>query len=292
MADGTQVREDELSSYALTTIDGQRLTGRAYLSAQDVARWENGMRQLSAVEYYTDLYVGQSENDPERVSGLRPLPRNLTDAYIAVGHGDGGIPGLPVRSSGQTHRAGGEQLGRLISRRKSLQQMPPENPVWILWCELGQVRPGDDRLVSPPVAQYVSNSTGRQGFTSEARQGWQAPAEGVRLIKYDDPDQPQFRYREFRPEPSTGTLADLADLAGLPADTHRRTTRALRWVRSLRETHGVDIDTNPGRVAEFQNLIRGFGALESLRMNAPGNPDTGPLTWRSLEQIVGGYAQS
>ncbi|HBF80752.1 MAG TPA: hypothetical protein DD420_12745, partial [Streptomyces sp.] len=293
LADGTRVAEDDLESYALTTADGQELTGRAFLDPQDMAMREQGLRPISAVQYYTDLYEGLPGVDSDRESGLRPLPRPLTDSYIFVGHGRTGMKAVPVRSTGRGHMLGDKEFGRLLARRKSLQRMRPDKPVWALWCELGQVRTGKDRLESPPPAQSASNMSGRTVFTAEATQGWSA-AEGnwpPRLIKFDDPDRPVFRYREFRPEPGATTLTSLADLAGLPAHAERRTTRVLRWVRALRETHGVDIDTDPARTAEFHNLIRGFGALERLRTDTPQNPDTGPLTWRSLEHIVGTYAQ-
>ncbi|WP_454343900.1 lonely Cys domain-containing protein [Streptomyces canus] len=291
MHDGTWVREDELSTYTLTTVDGQRGVGRAYLSALDMASTEGAVRELAAVEHYVDVYLGTPGVEATRESGLRPLPRKLGEAYIAAGHGAAGYPGVVERSTGHRRKLREGELGRLLSRSKSLQRMRPENPVWLLWCELGQVRPGRDRLESPPEGQDVADLVGRQVFTAESRQGWQRKAEGTRLLKYDDPDKPQFRYREFRPRPDDTRLTALADMAGLPAHVQGRSTRALRWVRALRETHGVDIDTSPSRVAEFQNLIRGFGALESLRMNAPGNRDTGPLTWRSLAQIVGDYAE-
>ncbi len=294
LADGRRVLDTDLESYALTTVDGQELTGRVFLNAMDTAMREQGLRQISAVRYYTDLYEGLPGVDTDRESGLRPLPRPLTDSYIFAGHGRTGMKTVPVRSTGRGHLLGDKEFGRLLARRKSLQRMRPDKPVWALWCELGQVRTGKDRLDSPPPAQWAANMSDRTVFTAEATQGWSA-AEGdwpPRLIKFDDPDRPVFRYREFRPEPGTGTLATVADLAGLPAHAVDRTARALRWVRALRETHGVDIDTAPGRVAEYHNLLRGFGALERLRTDTPQNPDTGPLTWRSLEQIVGAYAQT
>ncbi|MEK8145831.1 hypothetical protein NKH18_45225 [Streptomyces sp. M10(2022)] len=90
---------------------------------------------------------------------------------------------------------------------------------------------------------------------ADADEKWSEP----RLILADDPDHPKLRIRVFEREPDAARLTELADLAGLPADVPRRTTRVLRWVRALREIHGDDIDANPALTQEFHTLIRGSG---------------------------------
>ncbi|WP_189880364.1 lonely Cys domain-containing protein, partial [Streptomyces bluensis] len=292
-ADGTAFADDDVWSFALPTVDGQQLTGRAFLDPKDMAIREEDLRPLSAVQYYTDLYEGLPGVDASRESGLRPLPRALANSYISVGHANQGRAVVPRKSTGANQVVPAKEIGRTLSRRKSLQRLPQDWPIWQLWCEIAQPRPGQDRLESPLGAQAIANETGRTVFAMESPTG-SSKEEGQyppRLIKFDDPDKPAYRIREFRPEPGASVLTSYADQSGLPADMPRRTTRVLRWVRALRETHGVDIDTNPSRAAEFQQLVQGFAALERLRAYTPGHTDTGPLTWRALERIVGAYGR-
>ncbi|WP_431775189.1 lonely Cys domain-containing protein [Streptomyces cucumeris] len=291
--DGAVFPDTDVQSFTLLTADGRELTGRAFLNETDMAIREDDLRPLSAVEFYSDLYEGLPGVDRNRESPLRPLPRPLRDAYLIVGHGQHGRAVLPRRSTGLNQTVRPKEIGRMLARRKSLRRMRREAPVWALWCELGGLAPGKDPLEAVSGAQDVANETGRTVFSTDAEQG-SSKAEGQwppRLIKFDDPDRPAFRWLEFRPEPRAEALTALADMAGLPPRLERRTTRVLRWVRALRRTHGVDIDTNPERAAQFQELIQGFASLERLRLTAAGNPDTGPLTWRVLESLVGAFAQ-
>ncbi|NEE30088.1 hypothetical protein G3M53_32155, partial [Streptomyces sp. SID7982] len=79
-------------------------------------------------------------------------------------------------------------------------------------------------------------------------------------------DRPRYGIWEFRPEPDADMLRWIADVAGLPREVAERSTRALRWVRALREVFDIDIDSDPGRQHEFTALIRDFGQLEMQRM--------------------------
>ncbi|WP_432011259.1 lonely Cys domain-containing protein [Streptomyces cucumeris] len=292
-SDGAVFPDADVQSFTLLTADGRELTGRAFLNETDMAIREDDLRPLSAVEFYSDLYEGLPGVDRNRESPLRPLPRPLRDAYLIVGHGQQGRAVLPRKSTGLNQTVRPKEIGRMLARRTSLRRMRPETPVWALWCELGGLAPGKDPLEAVSGAQDIANETGRTVFTTDAEQG-SSKAENQwppRLIKFDDPDRPAFRWLELRPEPRAAALTAVADMAGLPPQLERRTTRVLRWVRVLRRTHGVDIDTNPERAGQFQELIQGFASLERLRLTAAGNPDPGPLTWGVLEPLVGAFAQ-
>ncbi|MEU9734949.1 lonely Cys domain-containing protein [Streptomyces sp. NPDC048002] len=291
-ANGTPFPDTDIQSYPLVTADGQELTGRAFLDAHDMALREQSFRPLSAVQHYSNVMEGLPGVYAGRESGALPLPRGLAGSYVAVGHGDQGRTTLPRRSTGANQAVHPRQLGRMLARRASLRALPPERPVWLLVCELSMTRPDQDLLTHPPSSQYVANETGRTVFTVNMQVGT-SEAEGERpprLLVFDDPDHPVGRIEEFPPEPGTDALDALADLGGLPPQLPGRTDRARHWVRALRRTHGVRVDSDPAREAEFHELIEGFGALERLRFRNAGDHDPGPLTWGGLHQIVGRYA--
>ncbi|MEU5095711.1 lonely Cys domain-containing protein [Streptomyces sp. NPDC020996] len=291
-ANGTVFPDADIHSYPLVTVDGQALTGRAFLDAHDMALREEALRVVSAVQHYTNEVEGLPGVYPARQGGLLPLPQGLAGSYVFVGHGDSGRTTVPRRSTRANQAVHPRHLGRMLARRRSLQALSPEAPVWLLICEMSMTRPDQDLLTHPSSAQYVANETRRTVFAVD-RQVSPSEAEGglpPRLVLDDDPDRPVGHVEEFLPEPRTVALDALADLGGLPAQVPARTERALHWVRALRQTHGVHIDSDPAREAEFHELIEGFGALEGLRFQAAGNADPGPLTWGGLRHIVGQYA--
>ncbi|MET9369075.1 lonely Cys domain-containing protein [Streptomyces griseoflavus] len=291
-SDGTVFPDSDIHTYPLVTVDGQALTGRVFLDAHDMAMREEALRVVSDIQHYTQVEEGLPGVYAGRQSGLLPLPRALADSYVVVGHGDSGRTTLPRRSTAANQAVHPRQLGRVLARRKSMRALPPDKPVWLLLCELSMTRADQDLLAHPSSAQYVANETRRTVFTVD-RQISPSEAEGglpPRLVVYDDPDNPVGHIGEFRPEPATAALDALADLGGLSAGLPGRTDWALHWVRALRLTHGVHIDSDPDREAEFHELIEGFGALEALRSRSAGNAAPGPLTWGGLRHLVGQYA--
>ncbi|CAL9613726.1 hypothetical protein SUDANB58_05693 [Streptomyces sp. enrichment culture] len=291
-ANGTVFPDADIHSYPLVTVDGRTLTGRAFLDAHDMAMREEALRVVSGIQHYTNVEEGLPGVYAGRQGGLLPLPRVLADSYVVVGHGDSGRTTVPRRSTGANQALHPRQLGRMLARRGSLRALSPEKPVWLLLCELSMTRADQDLLTHPSSAQYVANEIRRTVFTVD-RQISPSEAEGglpPRLLVYDDPDNPVGHIGEFLPEPGTDALDALADLGGLREGLPGRADRALHWVRALRQTHGVHIDSDPDREAEFHGLIEGFGALEELRFQAAGNADPGLLTWDELRHVVGRYA--
>ncbi|MFI8088595.1 lonely Cys domain-containing protein, partial [Streptomyces sp. NPDC086080] len=289
---GTVFPDADIESYPLVTVDGQALTGRAFLNAHDMALREEALRVVSAIQHYNNEMEGLPGVYAARQGGLLPLRRGLANSYVYVGHGDSGRTTVPRRSTRANQAVHPQQLGRTLARRRSLRALPPDWPVWLLICEMSMMRADQDLLSHPSSAQYVANETRRTVITVD-RQISPSAAEGAlppRLVLTDDPDNPVGRIEEFLPEPRTAALDALADLGGLPAELPDRADRARRWVRALRQTHGLHIDSDPDREAEFHELIEGFGALERLRFQAAGNPGPGLLTWAGLRHIVGRYA--
>ncbi|MFF2852337.1 lonely Cys domain-containing protein [Streptomyces sp. NPDC058001] len=293
-SDGAEFRESDVHSYPLTTVDGQRLTGRAFLNADDMAQLEWGLREVSAVRHYIDRYEGAPGTHLQtRESGLLVLPRELANSYVAVWHGQYGRMVVPRRSTGSNQPMQASQTVRMLRRRPSLQRMPADHPVWIVGCETLRQREGRDPVEFPNSGEVYATGLQRTLFGTDA----QVTAEGswgespAQLVKFDDPDRPVYRFQKFEPAPQSDVLRDLADLAGLPGDVARRTTRVMRWVRAMRLVFG-DIDTDLSRQFEFRSLIRDFGALEMRRLEM-SDPlfDSGPLTWHTLTQIGTEFAR-
>ena len=266
---------------SLYGMDGEgRLTDANYSSRDE----REFYAQLSNVYFRanrgTDPYTGETRQNggPDWVRrhfpGLFPLMEQL---YGEIPDSTDQVRDNPVEAT---------QARNEIGKVPDSTDPVPVNPVEATQAQ-NEIYEGFRALWDQAEGVHVPQPHDSAPVSAPAAQGNRPP----QAAEFDDPDRPAFRYRESRRDPAAATLTTLADLAGLPAYAEHRTTRALRWVRVLRETHGEDIDTSPGRVVEFHNLIRGFGALERLRMNTPWNPYTGPLTWRSLERIVGDYAQ-
>ncbi|WP_329306082.1 hypothetical protein OG322_04740 [Streptomyces sp. NBC_01260] len=292
-SDGSTYPDSDVRSYPIVTSDGQELTGRSYLDEADIARREEALRMVSEMTHYyneTEAIPGLST---ARRGPLMLLPRGLADAYVTLGHGEGGRVVLPMHSTGRNHQVAPTELGRELRRRPSVQRLRPEVPLWLLWCEIAMARPGSDPLVRPVAAQEVSNQTRRHVVASDALvaldEGDEQHPAG--LIKTDDPDRPRYEWHQFLPEPLVDRLIALADHAGLPGDVARRTTRVLRWVRALRLAFGFDIDTRADRQEEFLALISDFGALEQQRLWQGGAEGAEPLTWRDLEDLTQAHAQ-
>ncbi|EGJ73782.1 hypothetical protein STTU_0993 [Streptomyces sp. Tu6071] len=283
-ADATMFADEDLSSYPILTADGQELAGRAHLDEADVARREEALRHVSEMLYYYD----DLEPIPGLTSGasgpLLLLPRGLSGSYVSIGHGERGRVVLPRRGTGANHAVPARELGGVLARRPSVRRLAPDVPLWLLWCEIAMVRPGADPLTRPAAAQEVANRTGHPVLASDAAVAIEE-AHGdnpPRVVKTDDPARPRYSWYQFLPEPDSRRLDAFADLAGMAADTARRTTRVLRWIRALRLVQGFDIDTRPERQDEFLPLLTGFGTLERLRLSQ----GAGPLGWRELEVLT------
>ncbi|BFO15498.1 hypothetical protein SHKM778_18860 [Streptomyces sp. KM77-8] len=174
-----------------------------FLNAHDMAMRDEAMRVVSAIQHQILVMEGLPGVYAGKESGPLPLPRGLTDSYIAVGHGDTGRTTLARRSTHANQALHPKQLGRVLARRKSLQTLAPDVPVWLLVCELSMTRPDQDLLTSPSSAQYVANEVNRTVFTVDRQL---APSEAIgglppHLIVYDDPDNLAGHIGSFRPSP-------------------------------------------------------------------------------------------
>ncbi|MCT9084362.1 lonely Cys domain-containing protein [Streptomyces fulvoviolaceus] len=285
-SDGTTFSDDDVEMYTLTTSDGQRLTGLVLMNATEMALREVDLRNVSQIQHYAD----QSEYLPgistSRTGPLLPLPRGLNEAVVVLAHGRDGSASLPRRSTGETYTLSNDEMAAFLARQIALLSVPAHWPVWAVSCQLGRWPTGADPLEQVPGASVVATRNARTVFTSDANQDVIGDTNPPYLIKSDDPDDPVYHYLEFPPEPGPDALSAWADNAGLPGNLADRTTRVLRWVRAMRQLHGVDIDTNPALNPEFQLLLQGFGALERQAVESR----MGPLTWAELARVAAAFA--
>jgi hypothetical protein len=280
--------ESDVISYPLPSADGRRLIGRAYFDPGDMADRATALWEVSEATHYVDV--------DEHIPGLRrrtagtvpqPLPFPLSEAYVEFGHGNSGMVVLPRRSTGRSHQVRSRVVERLGRRSRSLQRLPRDWPVYLLYCDVGGLPPGADRLERVPVAQGRANNDNRLVVTSDGQTGPGRRADTPVLVKFDNPANPRYRWLVFAPEPGNERLTALADRAGLPEHVPYRAEWALRWVRAIRQDSDHTADTHAAHQQWFGELIDGFGAFERLRLAA--DPTAGPLSGRVLQPMLSAF---
>ncbi|MER6273800.1 lonely Cys domain-containing protein [Streptomyces sp900105755] len=300
-ADGTLVPDDEIMSHTLAS-DG-RPYGRAVFTKGDVIERERQFGTLPKANTYVHLDpVSQNPHgDPEQV------PWAGRDAYFFYLHGNPGAFQI-VRADGTVRTAPGDQIGKYLRRRPSLRRLAADGVVVLMSCWAGAAvdavsRPGDaaraslvtDRLATLSEAQQVANRADRTVFAvdrvhyvrhsgGQTRQGVATTAEGERS-----------GWQEFRPEPTGAVLDELARTAGLhsgagPASQEERSS-VLRLVRALRLVFGASVEDDKDVVdGEYQRLLSGIGALETMRRDDPALRDDGPFTMDLLDRVARSHA--
>ncbi len=136
---------------------------------------------------------------------------------------------------------------------------------------------------------YKRQTTGRTGYNDTTR------------LLAATPDGTLARMETFLPEPvhSTAELSEAAGLrplarrTGLPAWDDEG-PRALRLVRALRQVFGNEVEDDRGVPdGRYERLLRGIGALETLRANDPALSALTPLRmelWQLLASPPDGNA--
>ncbi|WP_346767429.1 lonely Cys domain-containing protein, partial [Streptomyces sp. C1-2] len=199
------------------------------------------------------------------------------------------------QQDGSTYRASGEEITGWLKRRPSVKRLRDQD--WIdfdLCFTGGAYRPGAARLIGsnvalppatdplaqPPLAQIVANGTRKRVRAADRVSAYAVnPSTGVpRFLLHADARGNDSRALEFWPEPLDAELADLARTAGLhtgpdPVPGHTLDT-TLRLVRALRQTFGPGIGEDPS----YPGLLRGIGALETMRSNDPHLGSVTPFT--------------
>ncbi|MER5794215.1 lonely Cys domain-containing protein [Streptomyces sp. NPDC001980] len=300
--DGTRVPDDEIMSHTLAA-DG-RPYGRAVFTKGDVIARE---RQFGTVSN-ADKYVHVDPVSQNLYGDAENVPWFGRDAYFFYLHGNPGAFQI-ARADGTARTTPGDQIGGYLRRRPSLRRLTPDGVVVLMSCWAGAAadgisRRGDaarapfaaDRLATVSEAQQVANQVDRTVFAvdrahyvsysgGQSRQGIAMTAEGERS-----------GWKELRPEPTGAALDELARTVGLhtgagPASEEDRDS-ALRLVRALRLVFGASVEDDKDVVdGEYQRLLSGIGALETMRRDDPGLRDSGPFTMDLLDRVARSHAE-
>ncbi|MGX1267309.1 hypothetical protein RKD18_000503 [Streptomyces phaeoluteigriseus] len=296
--DGRTLRDADVKSVTLT--DEGRPIGRAVVNSSDLLRREPWLQDLTrSMEWSVyDPVTGAPIGNP------RPVPWKGRKAYFFVVHG---LPGQTLMVDGMFQNnvaVRGAETGGYLRRRRSVTRLDQDTPLVFLSCwgsgpeghtaaALKRSRPFvPDPLAVSSAAQDVSNVT-RRDIYAPNREHWSRYAHG-KLYDHGIPTTPvndPVDMVKVRPEPTPDELDTLAAQAGLEASPDftpamvRQT--ALRMVRALRTTFGVDVDKDrDDPEGTYRRLLRGIGALEVMRREDENLREYGELTLDLLDQVT------
>lgn len=264
-------------------------------------RLYRGMRERTHVLRLGDTFhtVGAEETAPDPEASVytfhaHGVPGGLKLAgkdgrVLLLGAEDGGryIGGLPE----VVERAAGDELH--VASCYGAVAGDPLRPQSLI----RPAPPVEDPLEEVALAQHAANSSGRTTTAATGRTGYN---DTTRLLAAT-PDGTLARMETFLPEPvhSTAELSEAAGLrplarrTGLPAWDDEG-PRALRLVRALRQVFGNEVEDDRGVPdGRYERLLRGIGALETLRANDPALSALTPLRmelWQLLASPPDGNA--
>ncbi|MGM0354429.1 lonely Cys domain-containing protein, partial [Streptomyces sp. ECR3] len=282
--------ERNLVSFTLVADgDNTQQLGRAAFHPGEFAglrepRYRN-LHRVTLVEHQHPAFPRALATVPLTV-GAKPGER----VYHLAMHGSPRHVMAP-QEDGSTYEATGQELTGWLKRRPSMRRLRDQDWIYLDACWTGGAHPGTaftnagaplpptaDPLADTPLAQVVANGMRKRVRAGERPIGYVGSPPDVRLLTPTDVGQRPGKVLEFWPEPRDTELADLARTAGLhngpdavPGHTLDTT---LRLVRALRHTFGPGIGEDPS----YHDLLRGIGALETMRSNDPHLASVTPFT--------------
>ncbi|MEI5033218.1 lonely Cys domain-containing protein [Streptomyces sp. S1A(2023)] len=278
--DGTVFRDGDVLTRPLVSDRNERF-GR--MSHGDDARGrEDLMRSYQRAKKQVHLMASGS-----RTALISEEPRTPDPAsYVYVAHGLPGGLQLALRD-GRTVWLGSADGGRYIGGLPEVTELPEGHrmKLEVCWSDsagnpaLPQLdnRPApavQDPLEEVSLAQHTANVSRRGTEGSLMSSGFHTDAH----ILHDAPGGVAGRRRWVVPEPLPHELDEMARTGGLHTEDGeaspevRATT--LRLVRALRIVFGPEAEQDE---ALHARLLRGIGAIETLRANDPGAEPVHPL---------------
>ncbi|MFE8008166.1 lonely Cys domain-containing protein [Streptomyces sp. NPDC057418] len=303
--DGVRFRDSDVDTRPLVGAD-HRFEGRESMPDDGRRRLRErrlrlyrGMRERAHVLRLGDTY--------HTVDAEETAPDPEASVYTFHAHG---VPGglKLVHKDGRVLLLGAEDGGRYIGGLPEVVARAAGEELHVASCygavagdpvrEQSLIRPAplvEDPLEEVALAQHTANHSGRTTTAATGRTGYN---DTVRLLAAT-PDGTLASIETFLPEPVDGT-AELTEAAGLrplprptglPAWDHEG-PRALRLVRALRQVFGNEVEADRGVPGgRYERLLRGIGALETLRANDPALSALTPLRmelWQVLAQTPDG----
>ncbi|MFJ8755379.1 lonely Cys domain-containing protein, partial [Streptomyces sp. NPDC102441] len=270
-----------------TVVDRENLsTGRSFFGPGEEKFAEQDRHARTAREtWHRDPVTGILTKDPHGV----PFG---DDVYTYGVHGRESMTTVATEKNPK-HVLRDGAFGGVLRRRPSLKNLDKKYKVVGLACltprrggtthRSGMYGPAPfvpDPLAVTSELQHVANETGRVSFgvTAPHRLMYNVAEKKWAHVLDTDVRGRRGRWVEIRPESSGDALDDRARVAGLhtgdgPVSVEDR-ERALRLVRALREAFGVAIEDH----SEYEELLRGIGALEIMRAADPALNGFGPFT--------------
>ncbi|MFE7990994.1 lonely Cys domain-containing protein, partial [Streptomyces shenzhenensis] len=291
LTDGTTVHADEIKSVTMP-LDG-RPAGRALMGDADQWLREESVADLvSSSEWYAIDPVTERP-----VGAPRPVPwRGRKPWYVWV-HGEPGTSQLTGTDSGP-RKTRGRETGRYLRRTRSLRRLAPDVPIVLMACWGDALASGErvgfdiptpfvaDRLAAPSVAQEIADETRRTVFSPNRTHVFWNDGRVARQGVYTSALGSLADWTEVRPEPDQDGLDALAETAGLGdlrIDAQERWDTALRLVRALRQTFGVQVEDDHHA---YRTALSGLGALEIMRRRDPDHAGDGAFTLELLERVT------
>ncbi|WP_435193301.1 lonely Cys domain-containing protein [Streptomyces sp. NRRL F-5630] len=298
--DGTLFRDSDVATHPLVFDRSERF-GRISMD-DDMAVREDRLRSFFRKKRLLH-YVATADGD-KNVSSETLTPDRAVYAYYA--HGTPGAMSLVLRD-GRTVWLSAADGGRYIGGLREVRELPPGHRIGLEACfGLSAGDPDRDQWEGRPVprvedplddeglslAQHTANA-GR--LDVEAKSSIAGVDEDSFLVE-DTPGGVVGRADRVRPEPLEHELDQLARDAELhrgpgavPPETRAAT---LRLVRALRETFGVAVEDDRGVPGgTYERVLKGIGALETLRLNDPVLRAATPFRmemWTFLARRIGG----
>ncbi|WP_234314857.1 lonely Cys domain-containing protein [Streptomyces sp. NRRL F-5135] len=298
--DGTRFRDSDVDTHPLV-FDRRERFGRISMD-DDMAVREDRLRNFFHKKRLVH-YVATGEGD-KHVSSETLTPDRAIYAYYA--HGTPGAMALVLRD-GSTVWLSAADGGRYIGGLREVRELPPGHRIGLEACfGLSAGDPDRDQWEGRPVPRVedplddeglsLAQHTANAGRLDVDAKSSIAGVNDDFFVVEDTPGGVVGRVDRVRPEPLDHELDQLARDAELhrgpgavPPEIRAAT---LRLVRALREAFGVAVEDDRGVPGgRYERVLKGIGALETLRVNDPVLRAATPFRmemWTFLARRIGG----
>ncbi|MEU1091571.1 hypothetical protein ACFYPN_33565, partial [Streptomyces sp. NPDC005576] len=217
-------------------------------------------------------------------TGRVPWAAQSPGPYFLLAHG---LPGLVqlVTSDGGSVRLSGQQVGRLLRRRRSFTELFPESAITALVCHGAAVPPGPSD--TPTFIQGLANSSGRTAYGVPPLLSVDERAPWLSVYNHERTGEP-YTWKVAVSEPRRGVLDALVHSTGLGSSAGEPSPQDRTLMIQVLRT-GLDLYGVRGR--EPRNL-RPLGELARLRRAAYVGPvgtepvDTEPFDRTLVQEIA------
>ncbi|MGW4240859.1 lonely Cys domain-containing protein, partial [Streptomyces sp. NPDC004749] len=294
--DGTKFRDSDVDIRPLVSEDHGRF---GQISVEDDGErrgFEGRFSRYFSMRRLLHMVPSGSGDQQDGSEEITPDPA----VYVFAAHGKPGRVTLTLRD-GRKVWLSKQDAARYIAGLPEVRQLPPGHRLGLEVCfgaSDGDPRKDHPAAMPPPhiddpwgdvpLGQYTANESRRDLDAATTQTGLSY----VNRVLFASGDGKRGRIVRFRPEPLAHELDGLARDAGLHTGSGAVSaeTRAtmLRLVRGLRDLFGNEVERDRGVPGgRYERLVKGIGALETLRANDSALSGITPLR----RDMVAFYAQ-